>query len=187
VSIPCHAEIAAAPMEIRNGEQKMASRGTSSARRSCDLTAWFQRGGRGASLLLRSPAGASIVRVTPPCRCCQMAASAARSALVRVRDGLAGWGREDSNLCISESEFAKTLPSRRQDSKLCISESEFAKTLSSGPEHSTVGCGAKASNDCKIHEDRLDGVHHVCSPMLGTRADVAGNRCRRSSPAASSH
>jgi hypothetical protein len=106
---------------------------------------------------------------------------------VCVRDGLAGWGREDSNLCISESEFAKTLPSRRQDSKLCISESEFAKTLSSGPEHSTVGCGAKASNDCKIHEDRLDGVHHVCSPMLGTRADVVGNRCRRSSPAASSH
>ena len=27
MSIACHAEIAAAPMEIRNGEQKMASRG----------------------------------------------------------------------------------------------------------------------------------------------------------------
>jgi hypothetical protein len=187
VSIPCHAEIAAAPMEIRNGEQKMASRGTSSARRSCDLTAWFQRGGAGRACSCDHRLARRSCELHRRGRCCQMAASAARSALVRVRDGLAGWGREDSNLCISESEFAKTLPSRRQDSKLCISESEFAKTLSSGPEHSTVGCGAKASNDCKIHEDRLDGVHHVCSPMLGTRADVAGNRCRRSSPAASSH
>jgi hypothetical protein len=36
-------------MEIRNGEQKMASRGTSSARRSCDLTAWFQQGQQAVS------------------------------------------------------------------------------------------------------------------------------------------
>jgi hypothetical protein len=32
--------------------------------------------------------------------------------------------REDSNLCISESEFAKTLSPGRQDSNLCISESD---------------------------------------------------------------
>jgi hypothetical protein len=77
-------------MEIRNGEQKMASRGTSSARRSCDLTAWFQRGGpRGEpapAITGRRVDRASYTAV--PVLSDGSVGSAVRFSL--VRDGLAG-------------------------------------------------------------------------------------------------
>jgi hypothetical protein len=61
------------------------------------------------------------------------------------------------------------------------------------PSWNEVWSGTTHVRDIKKDGDRLsggapvDGVHYVCSPMLGARADVVGNRCRRSSPAASSH
>jgi hypothetical protein len=56
-------------------------------------------------------------------------------SLVGGRDRTGWLGRQDSNLCISESEFA--------NSNLCISRMEFSKTLSSGLEKSNMRISSK--------------------------------------------